>query len=219
MFEYKGVKISWLGHSSFRLSNGKVVYIDPYQIKPAVPADVILITHEHYDHCSLEDVKKIVKSNTVIVTTAQAQDKLRNVSVQFLLIVPGKVYSIDGVKVEAVPAFNVNKFRAPGVPYHPEQDQKIGFVVTMNGVRIYHAGDTDNIPGLKSYVKEIDIAMMPISGTYVMTAEEAAQATNLIQPKVAIPMHYGTLVGNERDAFRFEKNVKEPVEVKILDRE
>lgn len=219
MFEYKGVKINWLGHASFRLSNGKVVYIDPYKIKPAVPADVILITHEHYDHCSLEDVKKILKSNTVIVTTAQAQDKLRNVDAQFLLIVPGKAYSIDGIKVEAVPAFNINKFRSPGVPYHPEKDRKLGFVVTIGGVRIYHAGDTDNIPGLKSYVKDVDIAMVPIGGTYVMTAEEAAQAVNILVPKVVIPMHYGTLVGNDRDAFRFEKNVKEPTQVKILEKE
>jgi len=218
MFEYSGVKISWLGHSAFRLTNGKVVYIDPFQIKAAAPADIILITHEHYDHCNIEDVRKVLKDNTVIVTTAAAQDKLRTINAQFLLVVPGKSYSIDGVKVEAVPAYNVNKFRLPGVPYHPEKDNKVGFIITMNNVRIYHAGDTDLIPGLEENVKNIDVAMLPVSGTYVMTAEEAAEAVNKIKPKVAIPMHIGSIVGNEKDAYRFEKLVK-GTEVKILEKD
>ncbi len=218
MFEYSGVKISWLGHSAFRLTNGKVVYIDPFQIKAAAPADIILITHEHYDHCNIEDVRKVLKENTVIVTIAAAQDKLRTINAQFLLVVPGKSYSIDGVKVEAVPAYNVNKFRLPSVPYHPEKDNKVGFIITMNNVRIYHAGDTDLIPGLEENVKNIDVAMLPVSGTYVMTAEEAAEAVNKIKPKVAIPMHIGSIVGNEKDAYRFEKLVK-GTEVKILEKD
>lgn len=218
MFEYNGVKISWLGHSAFRLTNGKVVYIDPFQIKAAVPADIILITHEHYDHCNIEDVRKVLKANTVIVTIATAQDKLRTTNAQFLLVVPGKSYSIDGVKVEAVPAYNVNKFRSPGVPYHPEKDNKVGFIITMNSVRIYHAGDTDLIPGLETNVKDIDVALLPVSGTYVMTAEEAAEAVNKIKPKVAIPMHIGSIVGNDKDTYRFEKLVK-GTEVKILEKD
>lgn len=219
MLEYKGVKISWLGHAAFRLinGNGKVVYIDPFQIKAAAPADLILITHEHYDHCSIEDVRKILKANSVIVTTAAAQDKLRTVNAQFLLVVPGKSYSIDGVKIEAVPAYNVNKFRSPGVPYHPEKDNKVGFIITMGGVRIYHAGDTDLIPGLDTKVKNIDVALVPVSGTYVMTAEEAAQAVNKINPKIAIPMHIGSIVGTADDVHRFEKLAK--CEVKILEKE
>ncbi len=217
MFEYKGVKISWLGHSAFRIRNNKVIYIDPFQIKAAVPADIILITHEHYDHCNVDDVRKVLKANTVIVTTAAAQDKLRIINAEFLLVVPGKSYSIDGVKVEAVPAYNINKFRSPGIPYHPEKDNKVGFIITMEGVRIYHAGDTDLIPGLEEKVKNIDIALVPVSGTYVMTAEEAAEAVNKINPKVAIPMHYGAIVGNERDAYKFEKLAK--CKVEILEKE
>ena len=219
MFEYKGVKISWLGHAAFRLTNanGKVVYVDPYDIKAAAPADIILITHEHYDHCSSADVHKIIKDKTVIVTTAAAQDKLRLINAQFLLVVPGKSYSIDGVKIEAVPAYNVNKFRSPGVAYHPEKDNKVGFIITINGVRIYHAGDTDLIPGLEANVKNIDIAMLPVCGTYVMSAEEAAEAVKKIKPKIAIPMHYGSIVGTKEDAYRFEKLAK--CEVKILEKE
>lgn len=219
MFEYNGVKINWLGHSAFRLtsSKGKVVYIDPYNIKPAAPADVILITHEHFDHCSFEDVSKIIKSNTVIVTTAAAKDKLRNIDAQFLLVVPGKSYEINDIKVEAVPAYNVNKFRSPGVTYHPEADKKVGFIVTMGGVRVYHAGDTDVMPGLENNVKNIDVAMLPVSGSYVMTPEEAAEAVNKINPKIAIPMHYGSVVGTEKDTYKFEKLAK--CEVKILEKE
>lgn len=219
MFEYNGVKINWLGHSAFRLtdSKGKVVYIDPYEIKPAVPADIILITHEHFDHCSFEDVSKIIKNNTVIVTTAAVKDKLRNIVAQFLLVVPGKSYDISGVKVEAVPAYNINKFRSPGVTYHPEADNKVGFILTMNGVRIYHAGDTDMTPGLETKVKNIDIAIVPVSGTYVMTAEEAADAVNKIKPKIAVPMHYGSIIGSEDDAKRFKSWAK--VEVQILKRD
>lgn len=217
MFEYNGVNISWLGHAAFRLTNGKVVYIDPFQIKAAAPADIILITHEHFDHCSIEDIRKVMKANTVIVTTAAARTKLSTVNAQFLLVVPGKSYSIDGVKVEAVPAYNVNKFRSPGVPYHPEKDNKVGFIITIGGVRIYHAGDTDLIPGLETVVKDIDVALVPISGTYVMTAEEAAEAVNKIKPKIAIPMHIGSIVGSEKDAYRFEKLVK--CEVKILEKD
>jgi L-ascorbate metabolism protein UlaG (beta-lactamase superfamily) len=217
ILEYNGVKINWLGHSGFRLTGKKVVYIDPYQIKPAVPADIILITHEHYDHCSLEDVRKIIKGNTVIVTTMAAQDKLRSLNVQFLIVVPGKSYSIDGVKVEAVPAYNVDKFRMPGRTYHPEEDNKVGFIVTMEGTRIYHAGDTDLIPGLETKVKNIDIAMLPVSGTYVMTAEEAAKAVSKINPKIAIPMHIGTIIGSKDDAYKFQRLAK--CEVKILEKE
>jgi L-ascorbate metabolism protein UlaG (beta-lactamase superfamily) len=213
VFEYKGVKIDWLGHSSFRLTDKKVIYIDPFQIKAAVPADIILITHEHYDHCSADDVRKVLKANTLIVTTAAAKDKLRSVNAEFLLVAPGKSYSIDGVKIEAVPAYNVDKFRSPGVTYHPEQDKKVGFIITMDGVRVYHAGDTDDYPGLKNHVKDIDIAMVPVSGTYVMTAEEAAEAVNKIGPKVAIPMHYGSIAGSEKDVYRFEKLVKCKLEV------
>ena len=216
--EYNGLNINWLGHSAFRITGDKVIYIDPYGIKPSAPADIILITHEHFDHCSIEDIRKILKPNTVIVTTPESQDKLRTVNAQFLLVAPGKAYSIDGVKVEAVPAYNVNKFRAPDVLYHPEKDNKVGFIVTMNGVRIYHAGDTDLMPGVEMTVKNIDVAMIPISGTYVMTAEEAAEAINKIKPKIAIPMHIGTVVGDVKDSYRFQQLVK-VVEVRILEKE
>ncbi len=215
MLEYEGLKIRWLGHSSFKISDGKVIYIDPYNVKPASPADLILITHEHFDHCSLEDVKKLLKQNTIIITTSQAKNKLQPIDAEILVISPGKSYSVDGVTVEAVPAYNVNKFRSPGVQYHPKKDG-IGFIVTIDGKRIYHAGDTDFIPEMKD-INSIDIAMVPISGTYVMTAEEAAEAVDAINPRIAIPMHIGTLLGSEKDSYRFQKLAS--TEVEILEEE
>ena len=217
--EYGGVKIDWLGHSAFRLTAGKkVVYIDPYNIKPAAPADIILISHEHFDHCSVEDVQKVLKSNTVIITTAAAKDKLRSIAdkVRFLIIAPGQSYDIDGIRIEAVPAYNTNKFRSPGVPYHPQQSGGVGFVFGIGGIRVYHAGDTDIVPGIEQHLKDIDVAMVPVSGTYVMTPEEAATFVKMIRPKLAIPMHIKSVIGTDADARRFKELVGLSCDVAIL---
>lgn len=213
--DYSGVKIDWLGHSAFRVTKGKTIYIDPYNIKPAAPADIILITHEHFDHCSAEDVQKVLKSNTTIITTAAAKDKLRAVAdkARFLTIAAGQSYDIDGVRIEAVPAYNTNKFRSPGVTYHPP-GIGVGFVINIGGIRIYHAGDTDILQGVDK-LKDIDVAMVPVSGTYTMTPEEAAQFVKMIRPKVTIPMHIKTVIGTDADARRFKELVGMSSEVII----
>jgi len=216
MFEYQGVKIFWLGHSSFKIKNGKTIYIDPFQIKAQEVADIIFITHEHYDHCSKEDIEKVATENTTIVTTKMVKAKLTGLKVGKILVVkPGDKLGINDVSFEVVTAYNVNKFRSPGVPFHPREDEKVGFIITIKSVGIYHTGDTDFIPQMKSI--KADVILIPVSGTYVMTAEEAANAINTINPKVAIPMHYSSIVGDEEDARRFQKLAK--CEVKILERE
>jgi L-ascorbate metabolism protein UlaG (beta-lactamase superfamily) len=216
MFEYQGIKIFWLGHSSFKIKNGKTIYIDPFQIKAQEVADIIFITHEHHDHCSKDDIEKIAIENTTIVTTKMAKAKLNGLKVGKILVVrPGDRLRIDGVNFEVVAAYNINKFRSPGIPFHPREDEKVGFIISVDNVTIYHAGDTDFIPEMKNV--KADIVLIPVSGTYVMTAEEAAKAINTINPKIAIPMHYGSFVGNEDDARRFQKLAK--CEVKILERE
>lgn len=213
MYEYRGVKITWLGHDGYRLTNGKSIYIDPYQIKQGGKADILLITHEHYDHLSLDDVRKVATPETVVVTVALCERELAKVRVRELRTVkPGDRVEVDGVSVEAVPAYNMNKFRAPGQVFHPKQEGRVGFIVTVNGVRIYHAGDTDAIPEMNGL--HVDVALLPVSGTYVMTPEEAAEAVTRINPKVAIPMHYGAIVGSEADARRFKQLAK--CEVQIL---
>ncbi|RLG02733.1 MAG: MBL fold metallo-hydrolase, partial [Thaumarchaeota archaeon] len=131
------------------------------------------------------------------------------------LVRPGDKVEVKGAKIEAVPAYNVNKFRSPGVVYHPKEEGSVGYVIELDGVRIYHAGDTDFIPEMRNL--EVDVALIPVSGTFVMTAEEAAEAVNTFKPKVAIPMHYGAIVGDKSDAERFKKLAE--VDVVILEKE
>jgi L-ascorbate metabolism protein UlaG (beta-lactamase superfamily) len=217
MFEYRGVKLGWLGHDGFRIQNGKVIYLDPFKIEGGGPkADIVLVSHEHFDHCNAEDLKKVVTSDTVVVAHSQSKSQLGKLKVKEIKIVkPGDRINVDDVTVEAVPAYNLNKFREPGQVFHPKQDGKLGFIVTVKGVRIYHAGDTDHIPEMKNV--QTDIALLPVSGTYVMTAKEAAEAAADINPKIAIPMHYGAIVGGASDAETFKGLVK--CEVKILGKE
>jgi L-ascorbate metabolism protein UlaG (beta-lactamase superfamily) len=217
MFEYSGVKLSWLGHDGFRIENGAVVYIDPFKIEGGGPkADIVLISHEHFDHCSLEDLKKVVTPATIIIAHSQSKNELSKLNVKEIKIMKrGDKINVEDVAIEAVPAYNVNKFREPGKVFHPKEDGKLGFVVTIKDVRIYHAGDTDNIPEMRDI--RADIALLPVSGTYVMTAQEAAEAASVINPKVAIPMHYGGTIGSPKDGETFQKLAK--CEVKILQKE
>ena len=205
MFEYQGVRISWLGHDSFRIKNGKTIIIDPFKLKSvSEKADIVLVTHEHFDHFSIEDIKKVSSENTVVVAVSSCKRELAGLRVNEVKIVsPGETVTLDGVTVEAVPAYNLNKFREPGKVFHPKNDGKAGYIITTKGVRIYHAGDTDAIPEMKGL--RADVALLPVSGTYVMTSDEAVEAAKMIGPKLAIPMHYGTIVGSERDAERFKQ--------------
>ena len=217
VLEHKGIKLTWLGHDGFRIENGQVIYVDPFKIgNMKKKANILLISHEHFDHCNIEDVKKVVTPNTVVVAHAQSRNELAKVKVKEVRIVkPGDKFDVNGVTVETVPAYNVNKFREPGKPFHPKEDGKLGFIVTVTGVRIYHTGDSDHIPEMKGIAP--DIALIPVSGTYVMTAQEAVEAANSIQPKIAVPMHYDAIVGSSKDAEEFKKRAK--CEVKILQKE
>jgi L-ascorbate metabolism protein UlaG (beta-lactamase superfamily) len=198
--------ITWLGHDGFLIKgDGKAIVIDPFQVKQCEPADIILISHEHYDHCSPEDVNKIRKDSTVIVTEAQSATKLAG---DVRVVQPGDKLTVSGIPIEAVPSYNTNK------SFHPKEKGWLGFIVTVEGVRIYHAGDTDRIPEMESF--QVDIALLPVSGTYVMTAEEAVEAARLMKPKVVIPMHYGAIVGSADDAKRFSEALRGTCQVVVL---
>jgi L-ascorbate metabolism protein UlaG (beta-lactamase superfamily) len=214
LYEYHGLKISWLGHDSFKIRNGKTVIIDPFKIRPTTDkADILLISHEHFDHFSLDDIKKVVNENTTIVTIPAVKKELSSLKVKEVRAVkPGDKLKLGEVSIEVVPAYNLNKFREPGKVFHPKEDGKAGFIIEIKGVRVYHAGDTDIIPEMKGL--KPDVAILPVSGTYVMTAEEAAQAVKLVEPKLAIPMHYGAIVGTEQDAQKFKQLTT--IEVQIL---
>jgi len=206
--------IHWLGHDSFRIdADGVVIYLDPFQLKEGPQADLILITHDHFDHCSPADVAKIQKPETVIITVAQAAAKLKG---QIKAVKPGDELNVKGISIKAIPAYNVNKFRSPGAPFHPKESGYVGFILTVKGLRIYHAGDTDFIPEMKGLGP--DIALLPVSGLFVMTAEEAAEAATAIKPKLAIPMHVGGPVGSLSAAERFKEKATVPVMVMPIEK-
>lgn len=191
------MKIDWLGHDATRItSDNLVIYFDPYKIGSAPPADIILISHDHYDHLSPVDIEKLLKDDTVIVappecTPPRPQEK----------IAAGKKITVRGIEIEAVPAYNIGK------DFHPKAAGGLGFILEVEGKRIYHAGDTDLIPEMDDI--QCDIALLPVSGTYVMTAGEAAEAARRIKPEKAIPMHYGAgVVGTVEDAKTFASLLK-----------
>ena len=216
------IDLKWLGHAGFLIKNSKVIYIDPYNIKESSEkADLIFITHSHYDHCSIEDINKIVKEGTKIIMPADCQSKITRfeVPIKMEIIEQGQELDLDGIRVTAVPAYNLDKH------FHPKDGGWIGYLIKIDDVFIYHAGDTDFIPemqrltGYKQQGKEF-IALLPVGGRFTMTAEEAAEAAKSIKPTLAIPMHYGSIVGTEEDAEEFKELCEEnKVSVKILEKE
>jgi L-ascorbate metabolism protein UlaG (beta-lactamase superfamily) len=209
--EIKGVKIDWLGHAGFLIKGSSAsVCIDPYQVKYSEHVDVIVCTHDHYDHCSPEDVKKFYGERTVVVCNARTAEKLSGMNVKVVQV--GDVLEVSGVRVHAVDAYNLDK------PFHPK-GTGIGVLLDLDGTTIYHAGDTDLIPEMEDLAGKVDVALLPVSGTYVMNAEEAAKAASVINPQVAVPMHYGAgVVGTQKDAERFKELYAGRVEI-LLPRE
>lgn len=205
--------IHWLGHDTFRITeDNRTVYIDPFRLKTesGLPkAYIILITHDHFDHCSPDDIKKIEKSTTVIISTPSCSVKLTG---NVKTAKKGGSMEIDGVKIEAVPAYNIDKH------YHPKDADGVGYVLTIKGKRLYFAGDTDRIPEMKN-LKNISIAFLPVSGTYVMTENEAVDAALDIKPDIAVPMHWGVLIGTRMNAELFARGLKGKIEVVIMKEE
>jgi L-ascorbate metabolism protein UlaG (beta-lactamase superfamily) len=199
-------KIEWLGHDSFRLSDGnKIIYVDPWKLSGnQEPADVILITHDHFDHYSKDDIDKLSKADTVVLTPhAKGEVKAREQQVQ-----RGDQRHASGVPIEVVPAYNMRQDR---LKFHPNEYGGVGYVITLGGKRIYHTGDSDFIPEMRNV--KCDILLIPVSGTYVMTADEAAEAANAIKPELAIPMHWDDIVGTWNDANAFKAKCQVPVEI------
>ena len=210
--------VEWLGHSGFRVrAPGATVYIDPYRLNGgAPPADLILLTHGHYDHFSPTDVERLVGPGTWLVAPAAVAERLRGDRV--VSLAPGEAFApegLGGVEVRAVAAYNTSKRDGDGRPFHPREAGWVGYEVLVRGERLYHSGDTDVIPEMDAVVG-VDVALLPVSGVYVMTAAEAAEAARRISPRVAVPMHWGEHIGSREDAERFARAA--PVEVKIMER-
>jgi len=211
--EINGVNLEFLGHSGFLIvaKNGKRIAIDPYNISQKIePVDLILITHSHYDHCSIKDIQALSRQGTVIVIPADAQSKIAKVeNIDMQIIEVGDELDFGNIRVEAMVAYNVDK------DFHPKREGWLGYLIKLKDVVIYHSGDTDKIPEMKNltgYGKHDKkfIALLPVSGKYVMNAEEAADVASLISPDLCIPMHYGAgVAGTIEDARRFVESCKE----------
>ena len=204
--------LHWYGHDSFRFDGPPVIYFDPWKLPAENPtADIILVSHDHYDHCSPVDVKKISGKETVVFASSAAAKKIPGAK----SISPGETVTLGDVMITAVPAYNVNKFRSPGNPFHPRDAKYNGYVVSVRGERLYHAGDTDCIPEMSEI--HCDVALLPVSGTYVMTAEEAFEAAKVLKPRVAVPMHFGdpNVAGTAADAERFRVLCRDQAELQV----
>jgi L-ascorbate metabolism protein UlaG (beta-lactamase superfamily) len=209
--------VDWLGHSGFRIRAGRaLIYIDPYRVPDhSPPADLILITHGHYDHFSPQDVERLSTGRTWLVGPAAVAER---VSGQVHSIAPGELLEeelVSGVHVAAIAAYNTSKRDPEGRPFHPREAGWVGFELNVRGERLYHSGDTDVIPEMDG-VTGVDVALLPVSGVYVMTAQEAAEAARRIQPRVAVPMHWGEHIGTGADARAFADRA--PVEVRIMEK-
>ena len=173
--------ITWLGQSGFLLFfNKKTIVIDPYETSVSAIADIILITHPHWDHLSINDIEKFNNPNTIIITDQQSASKIEG-NIKIINIWDELV--IFGIKIKAVRAYNLDSQKP-----HLRKSNWLGFIISSGGTSIYHAGDTDLIPEMNDY--DADIALVPVSGTYVMDVKQAVDAIKIIRPKVAIPMHY-----------------------------
>lgn len=204
-------EIRVLTHSSIKISGTSTIYVDPFKIKDALTdADIILITHEHYDHFSPEDIKKVQNGSTVFVAPQSMIGKLEDAGIEseFIEYVePGDELEISGITIKAVPAYNVLK------NFHPKKNCWVGYLVTMNGISCYVAGDTD----INEDVEKVrcDVALLPCGGTYTMDVREAALLAEIIKPKLAIPTHYGNVAGDPEDGDRFVELLKGKVKAEI----
>ena len=188
-----------LYHSSIKIKDNKIIYIDPFKIdKDYNDADIVFITHDHFDHYSEEDIDKVINENTTIIIPEELLTKILRKGINknaVITVESNKEYMVQGIKFETIPAYNTNK------TFHPKENDWVGYIITLDGIRYYIAGDTD-ITEENRKVK-CDVAFVPVGGTYTMNYSEAAELVNIIKPKIAVPIHYGSIVGTKQDATNF----------------
>ncbi len=218
-FSYNGLFFYHLEHDTVivEFNNSKIIF-DPFRIKGVYKADIVFISHDHFDHFSPEDLKKVVTDKTRIVCPVSIKEKVLSETKSFLhadnfvfIEISSKIdMPLDNEKIQvlAIPAYNINKYRTPTEVFHPKQAGYVGFVVDIKGTSIYFAGDTDLIPEMHNLAQKIDVAFLPISGTYVMTLEEAITAVKVLSPKVVVPMHYGAIVGSAELGQEFKQRIE-----------
>ncbi len=205
-------KIEVISHSAIKIKDKYIIYIDPFRIeKKYKDADYIFITHDHYDHYSEDDIMKITNANTKIIIPIDLYDKVSKIGFikeNITMVEPNKKYKINEIEFETIPAYNVNK------SFHLKENNWIGYIITVNDIKYYIAGDTDITEENKKI--KCDIAFLPIGGVYTMNYEEAASLANLIKPKIVIPIHYGSIIGSKEDAINFSKLIQSNIECRII---
>lgn len=205
--------IDWLGHASFRIIADLVVYIDPWKIKEDVMADVIFITHDHYDHCSPVDIQKLSKEDTIVVAPEDSAEKLKLLGLNVMPVKPKEKYKVKGIAFKTIRAYNKHK------EYHPKKNNWVGYVIDILEENLYFSGDTDYISEMGN-LGDITIAFLPISGEYTMDIDEAVKATLEIHPKYVVPMHYGDFIGGVNDAEEFASKIeKEDPTIEVVIKE
>ena len=201
-----------LYHSSIKIKDNKIIYIDPFKIdKNYNDADIVFITHDHFDHYSEEDIDKVINENTTIIIPEELLTKILRKGINknaVITVESNKEYMVQGIKFETIPAYNTNK------TFHPKENDWVGYIITLDGIRYYIAGDTD-ITEENRKVK-CDVAFVPVGGTYTMNYSEAAELVNIIKPKIAVPIHYGSIVGTKQDATNFIKLLHSSIKGIIL---
>lgn len=201
------MKLKWLGHASWKLkAGGKTIYIDPYEGDYDEKADIILASHSHTDHCEPSKVKEATGDGTVVVAPADCAEKI---GAPVRSLKPGEKAEFGEVTVKAVEAYNVKRFRSPGMPFHPK-GLGVGYLIKAEGKKVYHVGDSDYIPEMDE-LKDIDVLLIPSGGTYTMDAEDAAEATVAINPKIAVPVHIW-----DTDPGEYKKKVEAASGVKVM---
>ena len=204
--------IQWLGHSTIKILGDKIIYIDPYNIKEDFnDADIIIITHNHYDHFSKADLNKCRNSNTRIVITEDLYEEVIQLGFykeKVRTVLPNNNYIIEGLSFSTIPAYNIDK------QFHPKNNNWVGYVININNTTCYIAGDTDITDEARKV--KCDVAFLPVGGTYTMDYNEASDLANDIKPKIVIPIHYGTIVGTIQDALKFKSNLNSNIKCVIL---
>ncbi len=201
------MKLKWLGHASWKLkAGGKTIYIDPYEGDYDEKADISLASHSHTDHGEPSKVKEATGDGTVVVAPADCAEKI---GAPVRSLKPGEKAEFGEVTVKAVEAYNVKRFRSPGVPFHPK-GLGVGYLIKAEGKKVYHVGDSDYIPEMDE-LKDVDVLLIPAGGTYTMDAEDAAEATVAINPKIAVPVHIW-----DTDPGEYKKKVEAASGVKVM---
>lgn len=202
--------VSHMKQSTVRIQAEKTAYFDPYEVNgEPKDADVIFISHSHYDHFSLKDIKKVYKNDTIVVLPGDCAKKAEKAGVKNILtVLPGRGYEVGGLKVDTVPAYNVDK------RFHKKESNWVGYILNINDVKYYFAGDTDYIPEMKNI--KADVVLLPVGGTYTMNWKEAVEAANVIQPQIAVPIHFKDIVGSFEDAENFVRGINSNIQGVIL---